>query len=240
MASQPVIQYTGPWTKCSVKYLEKIGSSYVLLKVEKPTSYVQEPGQYTFIEWSHSPKKPVRPYSIASAPESPDLEFCLVTSGRDHEVQKALETLTIGAAIQIGHATGNLKWPHPYGPIIFVAGGSGIAPIRSLLHHHLNTNGFCPVPTTLVFGVREGSAIPYHSEWLTWAQDTKTRFRYCLVAEYPTEGNQQKGRVTDILPQEITSGAHYLLCGPPAMVDACENTLIQHGVAPQNILMERY
>ncbi len=238
--SGAAIQYNGPWFPSQVLKRVDVGHHYLLLTLSKPDGYQNSAGQYTLIEWSHAPGLPIRPYSIASRPEFPHLEFCLVRGAHDSGMGPVLDALQIGTTLQIGKPTGNLSWPDPYGPVIFVAGGSGIAPIHSLLQHHLATHGRCPVPSILVFGLRDGSAIPYGSEWHNWAADPTTRFRYTIAAEQPVGQNQIKGRVTDALVQEISRGAHYLLCGPPPMVDACVQLLQNHNVPPSHIHIESY
>ena len=101
-----------------------------------------EPGQYVNFRF---PEGVSRAYTIASAPERPEaVQICVrVGAGKGGT---ALQALSPGAAVSIEGPFGDFVLPDKDGrPVAFLAGDTGIAPIRSIVLHMLATKDKRPI-----------------------------------------------------------------------------------------------
>ena len=105
-----------------------------------------------------------RSYSIASAPED---EHLMLTVERldDGEVSPYLtEELRAGDELELrGPIGGYFVWEESFGgPLLLLAGGSGIVPLRAMLRHHRASRS--RVPVRLLYSARTLDAIIYRDE----------------------------------------------------------------------------
>src|ERR1041385_5400714 len=101
-----------------------------------------EPGQYVNFRF---PEGVSRAYTIASAPERPEaLQLCVrIGSGKGGTALRALQP---GAAGGVDGPCGDFVLPRQDGrPVAFLAGDTGIAPIRSIVLHMLATKDRRPI-----------------------------------------------------------------------------------------------
>jgi ferredoxin-NADP reductase len=120
-----------------VTAIEPLAPSVVQLTITLAgDDFVFEPGQWVNFRF---PEGVSRAYTIASAPERPQaLDLCVrVGSGRGGV---ALQGLKAGAEVSIEGPYGALLLPMDERAIVFLAGDTGIAPIRSIVLHMLAAN----------------------------------------------------------------------------------------------------
>src|SRR6266550_324017 len=101
-----------------------------------------EPGQYVNFRF---PEGVSRAYTIASAPERPEaLQLCVrIGEGKGGTALKALNP---GAAVSVEGPFGDFVLPQQEGrPVVFLAGDTGIAPVRSIVLHMLATKDKRPM-----------------------------------------------------------------------------------------------
>src|SRR5207253_5201858 len=108
--------------------------------------------------------QPQRSYSIASAPED---EHLVITVQRldDGEVSPYLtETLVPGDELELrGPIGGYFVWREALGgPLLLVAGGSGVVPLRAILRHHRAIASETPV--RLLYSARTRADLIYRAE----------------------------------------------------------------------------
>jgi ferredoxin-NADP reductase len=104
----------------------------------------------------------IRPYSLASDPEHEDMEICLnlVPGGRGSPY---LLGLPRGATVRFTGPWGTFVLDRaPDVETVFIADGTGIAPIRPMVRRALATNPRHPI--RLLCGVGSGTGLPYHAE----------------------------------------------------------------------------
>lgn len=127
----------------TVTEIEELAPSVVQLTIKFDDSDFQfEPGQYVNFRF---PEGVSRAYTIASAPERPDaVQLCVrVGIGKGGTALKALNP---GAAISVDGPFGEFVLPQQDGrPVAFLAGDTGIAPVRSIVLHMLATNDKRPI-----------------------------------------------------------------------------------------------
>ena len=114
-------------------------------------------------------------------------------------------------------------------PIVAVAGGSGLAPIRALLQDAMAAGIARPV--TLYFGARTRDDLYALDDIEALRAGWPADFTFVPVLSHAvddTEWTGLRGMVTDHL--DPTAGSHAYLCGPPAMVDAAVDVLATKGV----------
>jgi ferredoxin-NADP reductase len=121
----------------TVTEIEELVPSVVQLTVAfDDDSFLFEPGQWVNFSF---PEGVSRAYTIASAPDRPQaVQFCVrVGAGRGGD---ALRKLQPGAEVGVDGPFGNFILPDDSRPVVFLAGDTGIAPVRSIVLHMLATN----------------------------------------------------------------------------------------------------
>ena len=126
-------------------------------------------------------------------------------------------------------------------PILCIAGGSGLAPIKALLEAALSLNN--PRPVTFLFGARRQQDLYCLDEIKQLQQQWAGEFSFIpVLSEEPEDSDWSgaRGLVTEHLAQHCNRNSQAYLCGPPAMLDAAEQQLQQLGVSTNNIFSDKF
>ncbi len=126
-----------PTHDATVTEIEELAPKVVQLTVAfDDESFDFQPGQWVNFRF---PEGVSRAYTIASAPERPQaVEFCVrIGDGRGGQAVKKLDA---GAAVRVEGPFGEFVLPDDTRPVVFLAGDTGIAPVRSIVLHMLATN----------------------------------------------------------------------------------------------------
>jgi ferredoxin-NADP reductase len=185
-----------------------------------------------------------RSYSIASAPEDAALVLT-VERLDDGEVSPYLvDELRPGDELELrGPIGGYFVWEQSLGgPLLLIAGGSGVVPFRSILRHHRAVES--TVPVRLLYSARSLAEVIYREELAGIAAARAVDIRYTLTREQP-EGWQGYGRRID---QELLGEIAWppeesplvYVCGPTAFVETAASTLVALGHDPGRIRTERF
>jgi ferredoxin-NADP reductase len=186
-----------------------------------------------------------RSYSIASGPED---EHLVLTVERldDGEVSPYLVgELRAGDELELrGPIGGYFVWIQALGgPLLLVAGGSGIVPFRSVLRHRAAVG--TDVPTRLLYSARSIDDVIYRDELARLdAAGDGLEARYALTREWPADWDGHRGRIDRELLDEVAwpaqqNGLTYI-CGPSGFVEAAAATLVDAGHDPGRIRTERF
>jgi ferredoxin-NADP reductase len=182
-----------------------------------------------------------RSYSIASAPGEP----VAITVERldDGEVSPYLtEELRAGDDLELrGPIGGYFVWePEDGGPLLLLAGGSGIVPLRSILRHRERTAS--TVPVRLLYSSRTLDDVIYQVELDQPASGVEVV--YTLTRHQPPGWAGYTRRVdAAVLAQVAWPAAATPLayvCGPTNFVEAVSQALVQGGYPPQRVKTERF
>ena len=182
-----------------------------------------------------------RSYSIASAPGEP----VAITVERldDGEVSPYLtDELRAGDDLELrGPIGGYFVWePEDGGPLLLLAGGSGIVPLRSILRHRERTGS--TVPVRLLYSSRTLDDVIYQAEFGQPASGVEVV--YTLTRHQPPGWAGYMRRVDAALlaqvawPTAATPLAY--VCGPTNFVEAVSQALVQGGYPPQRVKTERF
>jgi ferredoxin-NADP reductase len=182
-----------------------------------------------------------RGYSIASAPDEP----VAITVERldDGEVSPYLtEELRPGDALELRGPIGNyFVWgPEDGGPLLLVAGGSGIVPLRAMLRHRQRAGS--EVPVRLLYSSRTLADVIYREE-LDRAADG-VEVVHTLTRAQPPGWTGRTGRIDAALLGELAwppgSGALAFVCGPTGFVETVAGSLVGLGYPPERVKTERF
>ncbi|MEJ8846295.1 FAD-binding oxidoreductase [Variovorax rhizosphaerae] len=191
-----------------------------------------------------------RSYSIASAPASAQLEL-LIEKLDDGEVSPFFhEVAQVGDTIELrGPIGGHFIWRvQDGGPLVLVAGGSGIAPLMALVRHwHASeSQTSVRVPLLLAYSARTWADLAYVDE-LTMLQAALPTFTFIAVTT--REPARRKGdldrridaaRLAAVLAQWGHAARHVYVCGSNRFVEAATNGLLDAGVPAGAVRTERY
>jgi len=185
-----------------------------------------------------------RSYSIASAPEDDQLVLT-VERLEDGEVSPYLtDELRAGDELDLrGPIGGYFVWEESLGgPLLLVAGGSGVVPLRAMLRHHraLESN----VPVRLLYSARSLPEVIYRDELMRMAANDEIDIRFTLTREQPEDWRGYRRRIDRELLGEVSwpAGERPLvyICGPTGFVETAADALVALGHAPGRIRTERF
>jgi ferredoxin-NADP reductase len=182
-----------------------------------------------------------RSYSIASAPAASQLELT-VERIDDGEVSPYLtDELRPGDRFELrGPVGGYFVWePSQGGPLLLVAGGSGVVPFRAMLRHLVAQGG--GVPATLLLSSRTWDDVIYREEL---AALDGIRVVHTLTREHPDDWTGYARRVDAEMLAETGPAAaerpHVYVCGPTPFVETVAGALVELGHDPSRIRTERF
>lgn len=185
-----------------------------------------------------------RSYSIASAPESPNVELT-VERLDDGEVSPYLcDVLQPGDGLEVrGPIGGYFVWESTLaGPLLLVAGGSGIVPLMAMLRHHAATRSSTPV--RLLYSARALDDVIFRAELQRLGQAPAVMIEYTLTREASAAWTGHKRRIDRTLLEEVAwpaaDGAHAFVCGPTPLVEHVATLLVELGYDPLRVRTERF
>jgi ferredoxin-NADP reductase len=185
-----------------------------------------------------------RSYSIGSAPEDDHLVLT-VERLDDGEVSPYLaDVLQPGDELELrGPIGGYFVWEQALGgPLVLIAGGSGVVPLRSMLRHWSSTGR--GVSARLVYSSRRLSEVIYREELTGYADRDGLDLRLVLTREWPEDWRGHRGRIDQALLEEVAGPVdgrpRVYVCGPNAFVEAAAAWLVQGGHDPSRIRTERF
>ncbi len=211
------------------------------LRLAEPATITFKAGQFLSFEVGRDEKQRtiIRPYSIASPPGRPDvltLLFNLVPGGPGSTY---LFSLKEGDVARFKGPTGAFYLrDDPARDHLFVATGTGIAPIRAMLLALFERDAAGSV--TLYWGLRSRRDLYWQDELTAWAQ-AHPKFTFITTLSRPEDGwHGERGRVTRLVEERIAS-VHNLavyLCGNSGMIQDVTAILQKKGLCP--IYREKY
>jgi len=218
----------------------------VRLKLLSPAAISFRAGQFVQFEvppYELSNEPVYRAYSISSDP------------GKEDEIEMEIRYVPNGICTTYVHRhlkTGDKAVVNgPYGDfylrdtnrgIVFVAGGSGMAPIKSILHQMLNEGN--RRTARYFFGARAVKDLFLLDEMKDF-QSKLPDFQFIPALSEPGPGDDwsgEQGLITDVVDRclETVDNTEAYLCGSPLMIDACIEVLKNKGMPGELIYYDKF
>ena len=209
----------------------------IRLKLPEPMRFY--PGQYVMIRYMRDGKRVNKPYSVASSPlDQQHLDICVKRVKGGH-CSNYLYGLKPGAEVEFLGPIGNfILNEQSEKTIVFIAGGSGIGPIRSMIHYLIATGSQREL--WLFFGNRTKEEAIYDDEFRGLAQQNP-QFQYHPVLSRE-DWTGEKGYVQNVIPKYLTdfSNVEAYICGLPALVEENKQFLHAAGIPQRDVHHEVY
>ncbi|MCK9348568.1 MAG: FAD-binding oxidoreductase [Sphaerochaeta sp.] len=218
----------------------------VRLRLKEPAEISAKAGQYIQFEvpeYELTDERVYRAYSMASSPDDKnhvELEIRLVPNGIC--TTYVHQHLKEGDEIIINGPYGDFFLRETDKHIIFIAGGSGMAPIKSMLLD-MEKKGITR-KASYFFGARSKRDLFLLDE-MRALEEKMPNFSFIPALSEPQEEDNWDGEVgliTDVVRRMVSEGANSeaYLCGSPGMIDACIKVLDEVGVLPENIFYDKF
>ena len=219
--------------RCRVLELEDLTHDIkgLRLAVEAGGPMTFSAGQYAELEFAPGLS---RHYSMANTPEEPELVFHVRHMPGGRTSAYVSSQLKVGDKVKVSGPLGvsYLRDAHR-GPVLLVAGGSGLAPMQSILCTLLERAH--PAAVTLYFGARSERDV-YHEALLRDLAARHPQFRYHIVlSEQIGARGRRYGLVHEVIDLPLAHDTMAYLAGPPVMVEAASARLAAHGLSPRQI-----
>jgi CDP-4-dehydro-6-deoxyglucose reductase/ferredoxin-NAD(P)+ reductase (naphthalene dioxygenase ferredoxin-specific) len=200
----------------------------VRLEVAAGGPFTFSAGQYAALTFAGHPP---RDYSMANRPDEAVLEFHIRRVGNGSASAYAAERLALGEEVLVEGPYGSswLREKHT-GPILAIAGGSGLAPVKSIVETALGLGAKQPI--ALYFGVRDERDLYLEQHFAALAA-RHGNFRFIpVLSDAAIATARRTGFVHEAVAADLgdLDGMKAYLAGPPAMVEAATAMLLDRGM----------
>jgi len=226
---------------------QQVAEGTMAFHFDKPSEFQFKAGQYLRLTLIEPPETDAegnrRTFTIASAPVEDDL--MIATRLRDTAFKRVLKSMPIGTQLKLQGPFGSLTLhDEETRPAVFLAGGIGITPFRSMALQAARDH--LPHPLFLFYANRRPEDAAFLEE-LQQLETENPNYHFIGTMTKPDESgkawNGEKGHINkEMLARfidDLTVPTYYT-AGPPAMVDAMTNMLIEAGVNSDQIRAEQF
>lgn len=229
--------------KARVAEIDMISSTVAKLVVEPeadapPVSFL--PGQYVHLSVPGTSEH--RSYSFANAAfETRKYTFYIKLLEHGAMSDYLSERAQPGDEFVVTGPFGRFYQRPTIRPILMVAGGTGLAPMLSMLDT-LAANDDTDYPVRLLYGANAVDELFAFDQLRGYAEQGLDLTVELCVGEPDQDWDDATGHVTGLLRPEILNGGdcEIYLCGPPPMIDAAESWLSANGVNPVLVHAEKF
>ncbi len=209
------------------------------------TDFTFEAGQYADFTLIDPPETDAegntRVFSFASAPSRD--KFMIATRMRDTAFKRVLKTLPLGTTVKIVGPRGNMTLHEDASrPAMFLAGGIGITPFRSMIEWV--TREQLPHQLALLYSNRTLAATAFLSDLESWAmQNSKLKLVLTVTDSDDPSWKYERGKIDQALLKKYVDDLTipvYYIAGPTAMTVAMRKILLDLGVSKDSIKLEAF
>ncbi|MCC6966797.1 MAG: FAD-dependent oxidoreductase [Nitrospira sp.] len=236
-----------PTFRASLVASEEVAKGTVAFHFTKPDGFEFSAGQAVYVTLpspaKNGTKGRVRTFSIASPPQDPEL--VIATRLTESSFKRGLMSFPLGTAVEIEGPYGDMSLHEDSArPAIFLAGGIGVTPFRSMILDAVKRG--LPHRLYLFYSNRSSEEAAFLAE-LTELEKQNPRFK--LIATITeaggtrTDWNGEQGHITqDMIVKHVGDVAApvYYIAGPPAMVSAMETLLSEAGIKSEDVRAEMF
>jgi ferredoxin-NADP reductase len=224
---------------------ETVRAKSLTIAVPKWTEH--RPGQHVDVRLTaEDGYQAQRSYSIASAPEDQQRLTLTIERIDDGEVSPYLvDELQVGDKLELrGPIGGYFVWEASMGgPLLLVAGGSGIVPLMAMIRHRVAVGS--KVPTRLLYSSRSAEDVIYRAELdRLQSLDATLEVIYTFTRTQPPGWTGYHRRIDISLLGEVAWPPEHrpltFICGPTQFVETAAEGLLSLGYEPKLIKTERF
>lgn len=227
-------------TRCRVAEIEAVTDDIRILRIVATDTplFDWRAGQYASFKIDGFE---ARDYSIANAPGEDFIELHIRRSGAGGFSDFICDDLKQNDPIDVKGAFGGAYFRENHkGPLLAVAGGTGLAPMKAVVEAAISCS--LQQDIHLYFGVRDESEIYLERHFIDLTR-TNPNFRFVSVISEPKENSgRRRGLVSDAVAADfhLLYGFQCYLGGPPVMVDACANMLKLKTVPKHDVFADAF
>lgn len=224
--------------------------SEIVIRIDTDLNYL--PGQFVQLSAVDQPY-PERSYSFAHAKaknmnNSPSISF-FVRAAPNGKMSNWLHSeQALGAEVNIKASFGDFYLRQSAAPMICIAGGSGLAPLISILEQALlQSSEKTQRDITLLMGARTQHDLYYQEEIAAIKALWRGSFTYLPILSTESKDSDWQGAyglVTDFLDektlQNSLENSEGYLCGPPAMIDAAIEKMLAQGISKDKLYFDKF
>jgi phenol hydroxylase P5 protein len=225
----------------TVQSIEEVATDVRRLNLRLDSDLRFNPGQY--VQITLPGKGVTRAYSMANLPAEPrhiELHIRRTPGGIASEGW-IFSDIAIGDPVQLAGPFGNFFYREAREePALLVAGGTGLAPMKSIVRHVLESD--LDRSLTLYQGARRLDQIYDYDYFRELAMKHRHRFRYVPCLSEEDHADFARGTVVDVLDADTPTlrGHVGYVCGPPPMVEAAMKLLMSKRLFPRDIYREDF
>lgn len=209
--------------------------------------YFYTAGQFAFFELdaltAEDPRGKRRHFTLSCSPtEHGIVQF--TTKLRGFGLKETLRTAPLGLEVELEDARGRFTLPDDASqPIVFIGGGIGVTPFRSMLRYAADEN--LPHHITMLYSATTPEQIVFRREFELLPQENPN-VNIILTVTDAANDSTWKGETGRIDTARIQAhvrdipNAIFYTCGPPPMVQAMEELLKTMNVPHEHIRVERF
>jgi CDP-4-dehydro-6-deoxyglucose reductase len=226
--------------QATVAAVRTLGPDVTHLTLELPpeVELVYRPGQYVnlFLEDGSA-----RSFSMASRPDGNRLDFHMRRIPQGRFTHHRVDALRPGERLEVELPLGGFcHHPEDYRPLLLVATGTGLAPLKSIAESLMDSED-CP-PVALYWGMRTEADLYLHEELVAW-KDRFDDFSYVPVLSRAGAGWQgRRGHVQQAVAEDFPDLSEHAiyLCGSPDMVEQARRDFLALGASIDHIYSDSF
>lgn len=203
----------------------------LLMQAEHPITYTA--GDYIMLGFT---TEDLKPFSIASAPREDGLIECHIRKQADSEWMQKLFASQAGDQLVMQGPKPQMALQAAHEAMIFVAGGTGFAPMKAILEESIRQE--IKVPISFYWGARVASDLYMH-DWMINLTQQHPHIKYIPVISDQVENWQgETGLVHQTMLQQHPSLMHctIYMCGPWDMTQTAKQDFIAAGAREEKII----
>ncbi len=208
-----------------------ITDAYGIITFEKPRGFVFEPGNWMDIRFLSADLAIGKTFSITSSPTEPDIMIAFKKG--ISKFKKALEQIQIGDTMLITQFGSNGFLLDKRYESVFIAGGIGITPFRSMIKEAIDANS--KVEITLIYQ-NHTDDFPFREELEEWQPIFPSlKIQYVVTGK---EARLSKDKLERLVPDVANKMIH--IVGSPSMVENVEKMLLILGTKKEYIKIDSF
>lgn len=189
-----------------------------------------------------------RSYSIASPPEAETVALTVERLENGEVSSYLFDELREGDGLELrGPIGGYFVWDIDQGgPLLLVAGGSGVVPLMAMLRHHARSAAALRtrIPVRLLYSSRTWDDVIYREELERIGRAADVRVAFAITRDAPAGWTGYRRRIDRAMLEEVgwspSEAPRAYVCGPTPLVESVASLLVELGHDPVRVHTERF